>query len=290
MAKKVFKWAGILLSVFIVIALAFYAIAYFSTQARINKKYIVDVPLLQIPTDSISYERGRKIATNRGCLGCHGANLGGFEEFLPEGSPMGTLFARNITSGKGGINYSDEDWLRVLRHGVNKEGKSVWFMPSQEVCHISNQEMGELIGFLKKQPPVDNTVPEKKLGPLGRVFVFLGKFPLLSAEVIDHNATYKDVITPSITSEYGAYLATTCQGCHSPNFNGGPPLKPGTPAVPNISATGALGKWEEQDFINIMRTGKRPDGKQVSDAMPYKYFKFSDDELKAIYSFLHQLK
>ena len=98
------------------------------------------------------------------------------------------------------------------------------------------------------------------------------------------------MITPSITSEYGAYLATTCQGCHAPNFNGGPPLKPGTPAVPNISATGALGKWEEKDFINIMRTGKRPDGKQVSDAMPYKYFKFSDDELKAIYSFLHQLK
>ncbi|MBK7099648.1 MAG: hypothetical protein IPH58_16760 [Sphingobacteriales bacterium] len=35
---------------------------------------------------------------------------------------------------------------------------------------------------------------------------------------------------------------------------------------------------------------QRPDGKQLSDAMPYKYFTFKDDELKAIYAFLHQVK
>lgn len=288
--KRFFKWMGILIGVLVLVCIIFYAIAYFSVESRISKQYNVNVQSIHIPTDSLSYEKGKIIATNRGCLGCHGANLGGFEEFLPEGSPMGTLFAKNITSGKGGIHYTDKDWLRVLRHGVNKEGKSVWFMPSQEFSHISNQEMGELICFLKKQPPVNHKVPERKIGPLGRVFVFLGKFPLLTAEEINHNAVYLDVIKPSITPEYGAYLATTCQGCHSKTYKGSAPLKPGGPPIPNISSTGELGSWNEQDFINVMLTGKKPDGKQLSEAMPYKYFKFSNDELKAIYAYLSQVK
>ncbi len=288
--KKVLKWIGISLLTIVILVVILYAVVYLSTQNRIDKIYNVTVQNLTIPSDSLSYEKGKHIAQNRGCMGCHGANLGGFEAFMPPGSPLGTLVAPNITNGKGGIEYTDKDWIRTLRHGVNKEGKSVWFMPSHEVSHLSNQEMAALISFVKHQPPIDNTVPKKDIKPLGRILVFLDKFPLLPAEHIDHNAKYVDEIIPSVTPEYGAYLATTCQGCHSKNYKGGPPLGPEGPAIPNISHTGDVGKWKEQEFITVMRTGKRPDGKQLSDAMPYKYFTFQDDELKAIYAFLHQVK
>ena len=163
MLKKFFKWTLIVIGCLAGIAIIFYAVVYFSTQSHINKLYDVKVQKLNIPTDSVSYLNGKHIAEIRGCMGCHGNNLGGKEAFLPEGSPLGVLYARNITSGKGGINFTDEDWLRVLRHGVTPEGKSVWFMPAQEVCHLSNQEMGELICYIKQQPPVDNAVPEKTL-------------------------------------------------------------------------------------------------------------------------------
>lgn len=288
--KKILKWAGIILSAVVILAAIFYGVVFFSTQSRINKVYDVTVQSLIIPSDSASYKRGQLLATNRGCRGCHGANLGGFEVFLPAGSPMGTLVARNITSGEGGIQYTDEDWIRLLRHGLNKEGKSVWFMPSNEVAHLSNRDMADLVCYVKHQPPVNHTVPAKELKPLGRIMVFLGKFPLLPAEIIDHNATYKDEITAEATPAYGAYLATTCSGCHSPTYKGAPPLAPGQPPIPNITASGEVGNWTETDFINVMHTGKKPDGRKVSDAMPYQKFNYSDIELKALYAFLHQLK
>lgn len=290
MLKNIIKWIGIVLVSLLVIAAALYTVVYFTTESRINKVYNITVQTLSIPVDSASYQKGKHIARNRGCMGCHGANLGGKEVFMEEGSPVGTLVARNITSGKGGIQYTDADWIRLLRHGINKEGKSAWFMPAQEVCHLSNEEMAALICFVKQQPPVDHTVPEKKIKPLGRLLFFLDKFPLLPAELIDHHASYKDVVEAGITPEYGAYLATVCQGCHSRNYKGTPPRAPQQPAIPDISATGEIGQWTEADFISVFRTGKRPDGKQLSEAMPYKEFTYTDDELKAIYVFLNQLK
>ena len=44
------------------------------------------------------------------------------------------------------------------------------------------------------------------------------------------------------------------------------------------------------DFIILMRTGKTPKGQQLSDAMPYKEFTYTDDELKALHLYLQQIK
>ena len=251
--------------------------------------YAVTVQKLVIPSDSASLVAGRHIAENRGCIGCHGENLAGGRAFLDEASPVGNLYAANITSGKGGISYTDEDWIKVLRHGLDKENKSAWFMPSQDLYQISNQEMGQLIAFVKQYPPVDNIVPVKKVKPLGRVLTFLHKFPLLPAEMIDHNAVFKDKIEPSITAAYGSYLATTCRGCHGNNMKGGPPHAPNDPVIPDISSTGHPAKWQPQGFITAIRTGKTPEGKQLSDAMPWRYLTFTDDELKAILLYLQQV-
>lgn len=288
--KKIFKWLGFTFLALLLLVGIFYGVAYFSTQSRINKVYNVTPQKLVIPTDSASYNRGKFLASNRGCTGCHGADLSGFEVILPENSPLGTLVARNITSGEGGIQFTDEDWIRLLRHGIDKEGKPVWFMPSDEVAHLSNRDMADLICFLKQQPPINHTVPVRKLKPLGRILVFLGQFPLLPAEIIDHKANYKDEIIATATPEYGAYLATSCSGCHAKNFKGAPSHTPEQPPIPNISSTGDLGKWSQTEFVTLMQTGKMPNGKQVSDAMPYKLFAYSDIELKAIYAYLHQLK
>jgi mono/diheme cytochrome c family protein len=210
--------------------------------------------------------------------------------FLEPGSPLGVLQGANITNGKGGINYTDQDWIRALRHGLNKQNKSVWLMPSHEVYHISNEELGQLICYLKQQPPVDNVTLTKSLKPMGRALTFFNEFPLLPAEMIDHNAVYKDTVHLAVTAGYGAYLSTICQGCHGPQLKGMPGHGAKEPATPDITSTGNLGKWKETDFIQALRTGKTPEGKQLTDAMPWKYFNFTDDELKAIHLHLKQLK
>ncbi|MFT3935856.1 MAG: c-type cytochrome [Chitinophagaceae bacterium] len=290
MLKKIAKWTMIIVGCLLVIAIIFYAIVFVNTEKRINKVYAVKLQAITVPTDSVSYVAGKHVAETRGCIGCHGKNLADGQVFLDEKTPVGVLYAKNITSGKGGIQYADEDWVRLIRHGLTKDGRSAWFMPSQDVGNISNEELGQLICFLKQQPPVDKSVPAHSLKPLGRVLTFLGKFPLLPAEMIDHNMVYKDKVQAGITVEYGAYLVTTCRGCHGANMKGGPAHNPGEPPIPDISTTGHAGKWSAEGFITALHTGKTPEGKQLSDAMPWKLLTYTTDELKAIHLYLQQVK
>lgn len=291
MLKKILKWTGIVLAFLILIVIAFYTLAYFSVNSRANKVYAVKLQQLTIPDDSVSYAMGQHTAAIRGCLECHGSNLGG-KVFMSDSTPIAMLYSANLTNGNGGINYTDSDWVRALRHGLNKENKSVWFMPAQHTtAQLSNTELASLICFLKKQPPVDNVTPKHELKPLGTVLTYLDKFPLFPAEVIDHNASYTDEVKVEVSAAYGKYLAISCAGCHGEQYKGGAAGDPKSPPVPDLTTTGELGKWTSEQFIATIRTGTTPNGKLLSDYMPWKVFgKVSrDDELKAIYMYLHTL-
>ncbi|QDK81891.1 cytochrome c [Spirosoma sp. KCTC 42546] len=289
MVKKILKWTSLALGSLVLLLLLFYGIVYAKTEADIHKVYAVTLQPLPIPDDSAEYIAGRHIAEIRGCLGCHGANLATGEVFADEHSPIGYIQATNITSGKGGIQYTDQDWIRALRHGLGKDNRSLWFMPSHEICGLSNQDMAALISYVKKQPPVDKTTPPKSIKPLGRILTFLGEFPLLPAKEIDHTATYVDEVKPAINADYGKYLAVTCTGCHTASYKGAPSRSPEQPPIPDISSTGHLGSWTQQDFVKLFHNGRTPEGRVLSPYMPVKSFTYSDDELKAIYLFLHEV-
>ena len=61
--------------------------------------------------------------------------------------------------------------------------------------------------------------------------------------------------------------------------------------MPNITKSGNIGKWTEAEFINTLRTGKTPEGKQMDPRnMPWTMTKeFSDTEIKSVYLFLKSL-
>ncbi|MBC7893710.1 MAG: c-type cytochrome [Sphingobacteriaceae bacterium] len=290
MFRKILKGLGLTLAALVVLIALFYGFVWYRTDARANVVYAVSTQTLSIPSDSVSYRLGQHVAQIRGCLGCHGADLGG-KAFADEASPLGVLYAANLTNGKGGISYADSDWIRALRHGVGRNGKTLWFMPSHEVCHLSNQEMGALIGFLKTQPPVDRTHPAKALKPLGRMLTFFDQLPMFPAELIDHRRTsYPERITLTANVASGEYLATSCKGCHSPTLRGADAHGPDQPPIPNITSGGNLGHWSAEGFVSLFHTGKTPDGRTLSKYMPVKEFPYSDEELRAIYLYLHQLK
>lgn len=290
MLKKILKWTGIVLGSIVFLLIVAYTFIHFQVESRINKVYDVELQTLKIPTDSVSYQEGKHVADIRGCLGCHTADLGGGTAFLTDSTPIGVLYASNITSGKGGIAYTDQDWIRALRHGLGKDNKPLWFMPSHEICHISNQEMAALIGYLKQQSPVDRESPPKSIKPLGRVLTFLGEFPLFAAEKIDHNAKYADEVKLEVNAKYGEYLALSCTGCHGEKLKGAAAHSPEQPPIPDISSTGKLGNWTAEDFVNLFHSGITPEGRELSKYMPVKDFKYSDFELTAIYLYLHRVK
>ena len=206
---------------------------------------------------------------------------------------LGTFSSTNLTHGKGGLpaSFSVEDWMMALRHGINKQGKPLRLMPSQEITLFSEKDLSDIIAYAQSLPPVNNVLPAIKLGPIVYVMSYLDKLPLLSVEKIDHSKPVtKPVLLPG-SKEQGQYLSITCKNCHRPNMKGGDPLAPGLPPVPDISSTGAAGRLTLQQFTTALRTGKKENGQQMSsDNMPWKMTShYTNDEINALYKYLRSL-
>lgn len=297
--NKVLKWTGIslgsLLGVVVVLALVLYVVG----GSRLNKSYDIQVATVAITTDEAAIARGRHLAEAVTlCQACHGDNLGGGVLF--DEPPIATIYASNLTTGRGGTGAvtSDADYVRSIRHGVNAEGRGLMIMHSDAYHNLSEEDLGAIIAYIKSVPPVDNEVPQTRAAPLGRIFVALGLFdseamPLLPAEVIDHDAPFKAVPPPGETAAYGRYLVSIalCSMCHGSDLQGGPPLEEGAPPGPNIVAYGVDGIWSEEQFLSTMRTGLTPYGKALDpESMPWKvYAKMADEELIAIWQYVVSL-
>jgi hypothetical protein len=94
-----------------------------------------------------------------------------------------------------------------------------------------------------------------------------------------------------VTVEYGEYLThiALCRDCHGKDLTGGASMGP--PPGPNLTPSGDLGAWTEQDFINTIRQGITPGGEILDrDEMPWDYYtRMTDDELRAIWLYLQTL-
>jgi hypothetical protein len=93
-------------------------------------------------------------------------------------------------------------------------------------------------------------------------------------------------------TDYGRYIVQgNCQGCRGENLAGGPPLAPGFPPIPGLTKAGALARWQESDFVNALRTGQTPEGKQMnSEYMPWRDLgQMNVTELRAVWSYLQTL-
>jgi cytochrome c553 len=278
--------AGSLVAFLVVATGAVYGISHY----RIHRTHNVTVPPIVVPTDAASIERGRHFVTTRACADCHGADFGGHKVI---DDPMAGLFyAANITHGVGGLpaDYSDLDYVRAIRHGLARDGRGLALMPSQEYTNLSDEDLGSVIAYLKTLPPVDRPRGPIAPGPIIRLLVALGKVKL-AAETIDHTATRVASVTPMISADYGKYLATTCTGCHGPNMSGGKIEggPPDWPAAANLTAASALANWTETQFMQTLRTRKRPDGTELNPVMPAAIGQLSDLELKALWAYLKTL-
>lgn len=289
MIKKIFKWTGTaLLGIAILLIAAFTVISYQFRQ-RSDKTYHFSKHTLTIPSDSATINRGRHLILTKGCNDCHGSQLEG--KVMMNDFPMGRLSASNLTSGKGGIDqdYTTADWLTALKHGVGRNGKALLLMPSHETTQLTDKDLAAIIAYCKSLPPADHVLEHNAIGPLGKVLASFDKIPLFAVEKIDHKKAQElSNPEPANQLETGRYLAIFCTGCHRENLKGGAAIIPGSPPVPDISSSGNPGKWTEEQFKTVLRTGKTPSGHQMkSEDMPWKMTaNYTDEELSALYEFL----
>lgn len=290
--SKWLKWILIIVGSLIGLVVIAMAVVFASGRSRFNETYDVDVATLQIPRDEVTLARGEHVVNAIAhCAYCHGEGLQG-EYVENDPATIGVVVAPNLTEGEGGVGatYSVEDWVRAVRHGVNPEGRSLFVMPSFMFNRMSEEDLAATIAYLQTIPPMDNVLPETELGPMAYALLTAG--PLLegmAATRIDHDAPFSSAPTEGESAAYGAYLAeiAQCSGCHGDEFAGGRACQD-CPYGPNLTQGGELQGWTGDDFITALRTGTHPNGRQLSDFMPWRYFRnMTDLELNALWAYLN---
>lgn len=291
--KRILKYLGILIGVLLGVIIVLAVAIYLMSQSQLNKNYDIQVEVVTVADDTETVARGEYLARNvAGCTQCHGDDLGG--DSLVDDFALGRIYAPNLTAGEGGIGaeFTDEDWVRAIRHGVNDEGKGILIMHSQDYYNLTDADLGAIIAYLKTVPPVDRGSPELRPGPVGRVLLVLNGDEFVAAERIDHDAPRPSPVTAGVTAEYGQYLASiACYTCHGENLSGRPFGEPGAPDAANLTPSGVARFYELETFREVLRTGITQSGRELdTDYMPWQVFKgMTDGDIEALWLYLETL-
>lgn len=291
MFRTFFRFLGFTLAGLIAVLLLAAGSVYAISTRKIGKRHAVTPASVPIPTDAAALERGRHVVTTRACADCHGPDLGGRK--VIDDPAAGVFHGSNLTRGRGGLpaDFSDEDFVRAIRHGVGQDGRGLLLMPAGEYTDLSDEDLGAVIAYLKSLPPVDRERGPVSPGPAIRLLMTLDQVKIAANE-IDHTAKRPAQVHPEISPGYGKYLAASCTGCHGPDLRGGkiPGAPPDWPSASDLTpATGGAPRWDVNAFVQLLRSRERADGTKLSPVMPAAFGEMTDLELKALWTYLNSL-
>lgn len=286
--RGILKWVGLVLSGLLTLVFGILLIVAVMGTLRLNQNYDASHPVAQVQVASTPEQiaQGERIA--HFCAGCHSPDgqlpLRGNNFAAEVGFPIGTLYAPNLTPSHLGT-WSDGEIIRAIREGVTKSGRSLIIMPSEYFKHFADEDVQAIVAYLRSQPAATPDTPPNNLNVLGAILV--NAFPIFT---VQPHITAPIPRPEGVTAQRGEYLVNFlgCRGCHGESLTGGEGF---AGPAPNIAVV--VPQWTETDFVNLIRTGKDPEGHQVdAERMPYKEFSqvATDDELKAIFLYLKGLQ
>lgn len=263
-----------------------------------NGELAATVPLpnheFTAPSDAASVARGEHLVRALAkCVDCHMADLGGGT--VIDDPAFAVLYAPNLTTGRGGMlaDYSDAALERAIRHGIARDGRRLMIMPSNEYQHLSDEDVGAIVAYLRTVAPVDREPVTTKVGPIARALYFKGDLPLFATVGIVHAEESVPSVPIDSTVEYGKYLGDIgCAGCHGATYGGGkiPGTPPDWPPPANLTP-GGIGHYTFADFQKALREGVRPDGSPINPFMPVAATKLmSEVEFVALWKYLRSLE
>jgi mono/diheme cytochrome c family protein len=186
--KKILKLAGWLIGGVLVAVGITVALNHSRSNEILQKPHSVKVRPVAMANDAATITRGKHLAESRGCMDCHGKDLGGAR--VEESFPMGKWYGPNLTGGAGSRagKFTDEDWVRAIRHGVGPDQRPLYLMPSEEYQHLSDADLAAVIAYARSVPKVERPTVPLEFGPIARMLIATGKIKL-PADVIDHAAS-----------------------------------------------------------------------------------------------------
>lgn len=264
------------------------------SERKMNRIVDVTVTSVNLASFDPSIERGEYLFVTRGCSECHGTRGEG-KVMIDDQKAGFYVHSPNITRGGGGAaaTYTDSDWIGLLRHGVKPNGTPAFVMPSEDYAQMADEDVAALVTYIRGMAPSAERKAELRIPLMMKALYAFGAFKD-AAEKIDHTKPAPSRV-PSDTHAQGEYVAKTCIGCHGQGYAGGqiPGGPPTWPAAANLTsaADGAMARYTSaEQFRQMMRTGKRPDGSSIG-VMPFESLRaMSDAELDALFGFLKTLQ
>lgn len=287
------KAAAIVAVVAALAAGAFLAAVWWGEQKSSRRVDVKVVPVAYAPATAEVLKLGKYLFESRGCGECHGMDGAG-KVVVDEGGMF--VRAPDITPSKVGLvaNYTEADWVRAIRHGVDPAGRPILIMPSEDYNRMNDADFAALVAYVRTLPPGKGMLGEVRFPTLVKALYGLG-LVRDAATKIDHRLPPPAPVPVGISVEHGAYVANMCIGCHGESFAGGriPGAPPDWPPASNLTPGegSVLPRYaSEEAFMSMMRTGKRPDGSAVSKVMPFESLRnFNDTDLRAVHAFLKSL-
>jgi mono/diheme cytochrome c family protein len=253
------------------------AIVYLLSERLLRRRYTEPRVDILVPSDSQSVIEGHRLAQVRGCAGgCHGADIEG--GVFIDNLLLARLVAPNLTTAVR--RYANVDLVRIIRRGVRPDGLSVIGMPSEMFNGLTDEDLGEILAYLRSVPPRPGPAPERRLGPVARVGFVAGK--LRPAAELVRRASLLTGTWPQDgdSTAPGAYLArTSCTECHGLDLRGGEP-------APDLRIAAG---YSFEGFRGLMRTGKALGDRELplmSRVARHRFSHFTDQELRELYAFL----
>ncbi|UWS33277.1 c-type cytochrome [Erwinia pyrifoliae] len=224
-------------------------------------------------------KRGEYLARAGDCTACH-TKAGGaaFAGGLPMVTPIGTIYSTNITPDKqhGIGDYSYDDFQKAVRHGVAKNGDTLYpAMPYPSYAVVSDEDMQALYAyFMHGVQPVAQANQDSDIPwPLSM------RWPL---------AIWRGIFAPDVKAfqpikgqdavlARGQYLVEGlghCGACHTPRsitmqekaLNDGEgsdylsgssaPIDGWTASNLRGDSGDGLGRWTEEQLVQFLRTGR----------------------------------
>ena len=265
-------------------------------------------------TDQLALiKQGEYLARAGDCVACHTAKGGKpFAGGLAMETPIGTIYSTNITPDKTGIGaYSFEDFDKAVRHGVAKNGSTLYpAMPYPSYARVNQADMQALYAYFMKgvKPVAEENQAVEIPWPMSMRWP-LAMWRWMFAPAVED---FTPVAGQDPVISRGAYLVEGlghCGACHTPRaltmqeqalsasensafLSGSAPLEGWIAKNLRGDHKDGLGSWTEVQLVQFLKTG-RSDRSAVfggmSDVIVHSMQYMSDADLTAIARYLKAL-
>ena len=280
--KKIIKWLAVGVGATLALFLVVVAIVWIWGGQVMARTYVPEDRGFSMDAGPVDIAEGERLMRVLGCMGgCHGKEMEGKVLF---DAPM---FARvappNISNAT--LKYSDVELEAIIRQGIMPDGRGVAVMPASYFSALRDQDLRNIIGFMRHAPESDNDPGASSYSIMARLLFAKGEF-----KTAPEREKYE--ITPPRNGA-GAYLEADyitrikCSECHGRDLRGGFVGEEATPSLVLVLA------YSEAEFTKLMRTGIARGDREVglmSEISPTHFAYLRDEEIIGLYQFLQEHK